>query len=108
VLWLKGKQSVETGQTHPSSLEKLSEHQHSDGSWGSKISYVHDRLLSTLAVVLLLNRFGRRNHDDKQRLAGERYIWQHIGQLHYDAHRTIALEMLLPSLLAEKPFYDVG
>ena len=86
---------------YPSSLEKLREHQHSDGSWGSKISYVHDRLLSTLAVVLLLSRFGRRNHDEKQRLAGERYIWQHISQLHYDAHRTIALEMLLPSLLAE-------
>ena len=86
---------------YPNSLEKLREHQHSDGSWGGEISYVHDRLLSTLSVVLLLSRFGRRKRDQEQQLAGVRYIWQHIGKLHYDAHRTIGFEMLLPSLMAE-------
>jgi halimadienyl-diphosphate synthase len=86
---------------YPNSLERLREHQHSDGSWGSEIPYVHDRLLSTLSAVLLLSRFGRRKRDQEQQLAGVRYIWQHIGKLHYDAHRTIGFEMLLPSLLAE-------
>jgi halimadienyl-diphosphate synthase len=86
---------------YPYVLEELRERQRSDGSWGSRIPYVHDRLLSTLAVVLVLSRFGDRRRDQEQRLAGERYIWQHVGQLHYDAHRTIGFEMLLPTFLAE-------
>ncbi len=86
---------------YPHLLEALTERQRPDGSWGGQIPYVHDRLLSTLAVVLLLKRFGRRRHDQEQRLAGERYIWQHASRLHHDAHRTIGFEMILPSLLAE-------
>ncbi len=86
---------------YPHLLEALAERQHPDGSWGSQIPYVHDRLLSTLAVVLLLRRHGHRQRDREQRLAGERYIWQHVGQLHYDAHKPVGFEMILPTLLAE-------
>lgn len=58
-------------------------------------------MLTTLAIILLLARFGRRRQDYAQRLAGERYIWQHADRLRYDAHRTVGFEMILPSLLAE-------
>jgi halimadienyl-diphosphate synthase len=86
---------------YPHLLQTLTDRQHRDGSWGSLVPYVHDRLLSTLAVVLLLSRFGGRQRDREQRLAGERYIWQHLDQLHHDAHRTIGFEMILPALMAE-------
>ena len=86
---------------YPNILEKLTGRQRSDGSWGSRIRYIHDRLLSTLAVVLVLSNFGGRQRDREQLLAGERYIWRHVDQLRHDAHRTIGFEMLLPTLLAE-------
>jgi halimadienyl-diphosphate synthase len=86
---------------YPDILEKLSECQRSDGSWGSRIHYVHDRLLNTLSVILVLSSFGSRQRDREQLQAGVRYIWQHVSRLRYDAHRTIGFEMLLPTLLAE-------
>lgn len=86
---------------YPHLLQELAGRQHPDGSWGGRVPYIHDRLLSTLAVVLLLSRFGHRERDRERRLAGERYIWQHVGQLHYDAHKTIGFEMILPTLLVE-------
>lgn len=86
---------------YPNLLRWLAARQHPDGSWGSRVPYIHDRLLTTLAVVLLLVRFGHRQQDKVQRQAGELYIWQHVGQLHHDAHETIGFEMILPTLLAE-------
>ena len=86
---------------YPDLLVSLLERQHPDGSWGGKIPYVHDRLLTTLAIVLLLVRFGRRQRDRAQRLAGERYIRQHARKLRYETHRTVGFEMILPTLLSE-------
>jgi halimadienyl-diphosphate synthase len=45
---------------YPDLLRELLERQHPDGSWGGRIPYVHDRFLTTLAIVLLLARFGNR------------------------------------------------
>jgi halimadienyl-diphosphate synthase len=92
---------------YPHLLSYLMSRQHTDGSWGSQIPYVHDRLLTTLVMVVLLARFGNREHDQVQRLAGERYIWQHAGQLHYDAHRTVGFEMILPTLLTEAREWNI-
>lgn len=86
---------------YPDLLRQLLERQHPDGSWGGRIPYTHDRLLTTLVIVLLLIRFGHRQHDHAQRRAGERYIWQHAHNLQYEAHRTVGFEMILPTLLAE-------
>ncbi|MDQ3436516.1 MAG: hypothetical protein M3491_04120 [Actinomycetota bacterium] len=86
---------------YPDLHAQLLERQHADGSWGGTIPYAHDRLLTTLAIVLLLARFGRRQRDHAQRLAGERYIWQHARQLRHEAHRTVGFEMILPTLLSE-------
>ncbi len=86
---------------HPRLMSHLMGRQHPDGSWGSQIPYVHDRLLTTLAVVLLIARFGSRQRDKDQQVEGERYVWRHAGELHRDLHRTIGFEMILPTLLAE-------
>ena len=87
--------------SYPDLLPWLMDRQHPDGSWGSRVPYIHDRILTTLAVVLLLARFGHRQQDELQRRAGEHYIWQHVGRLHYDAHKPVGFEMILPTLLAE-------
>lgn len=86
---------------YPHLLETLTERQHPDGSWGSRVPYIHDRLLSTLAVVLLLRRFGHRRQDKEQRLAGQRYIWQNASRLYHEPHKPVGFEMILPTLLAE-------
>ncbi len=86
---------------YPEVLQHLMARQRPDGSWGSQVPYIHDRLLTTLAIVLLLARFGHRRQDRAQRIAGERYIWQHADRLDHDAHRTVGFEMILPTLLAE-------
>jgi halimadienyl-diphosphate synthase len=85
---------------YPHLLQALMERQHPDGSWGSRAPYVHDRVLSTLAV-LLLRRFGHRRYNREQWLAGERYIWEHTGELEHDVHPTVGFEMILPVLLDE-------
>ena len=86
---------------YPELLRWLGDRQHPDGSWGSQVPHIHDRLLSTLAVVVLLARFGSRQQDKVQQRAGEHYIWQHVVHLHHDAYKTIGFEMILPTLLAE-------
>jgi hypothetical protein len=58
-------------------------------------------VLSTLAVVLLLSRFGNRRRDYEQCAAGERYIWRHAGKLEHDVHPTVGFEMILSALLGE-------
>ena len=86
---------------YPDLLRRLLERQHPDGSWGGRIPYAHDRLLTTLAIILLLHRFGNRQRDHAQRRAGERYIWQHARNLQYEPHQTVGFEMILPTLLRE-------
>ncbi len=86
---------------YPDLLRQLVERQHHDGSWGGRIPYAHDRLLTTLAIILLLLRFGNRQRDHAQRRAGERYIWQHVRNLQYEPHQTVGFEMILPTLLHE-------
>src|SRR5919107_804114 len=58
--------------SYPDVLPTLLERQHSDGGWGSRVSHSHDRLLTTLAVVLLLD---------------------------HDGQATVGFELLLPALL---------
>ena len=86
---------------YPHLIHCLTKRQNSDGSWGGRIPYAHDRLLSTLAVVLLLSRFGHRQRYHEQRLAGERYIWRHAGDLQEDFEPTAGFELILPALLEE-------
>jgi halimadienyl-diphosphate synthase len=86
---------------HPELLEYLAEKQHPDGSWGAEIPHAHDRLLSTLSVILLLAKHGSRQRDREKLRAGEHYLWQSIMWLRHDPQRTVGFEMILPTLLAE-------
>src|ERR671910_904011 len=86
---------------YPHLIHYLTKRQNPDGSWGGRIPYAHDRLLSTLAVVLLLSRFGHRQRYYEQRSAGERYIWRHAGDLQEDIEPTAGFELILPALLEE-------
>src|SRR3712207_5961196 len=61
----------------PSALNWITTHQHADGSWGSAVRYEHDRIICTLAALIPLARFGRRESDRWQLQRGERYLWQH-------------------------------
>src|SRR5215217_1766057 len=86
---------------YPHLIHYLTQRQNPDGSWGGRIPYAHDRLLSTLAVVLLLGRIGHRQRYHEQRLAGECYIRRHAGDLQENFEPTAGFELILPALLEE-------
>jgi halimadienyl-diphosphate synthase len=85
--------------SYPDVLPTLLERQHPDGGWGSRVSHSHDRLLTTLAVVLLLARFGNRRRDKERQAVGEHYIWRVARELDHDGQATVGFELLLPALL---------
>src|SRR3712207_6878732 len=73
---------------YPNLLEELASRQHPDGSWGGRVPYGYDRLLTTLSVVLLLARVGSRHRDHERRMIGERFVWQHADKLEREVHRS--------------------
>lgn len=86
---------------YPHLMDYLTDRQHPDGSWGSQISHTHDRVLTTLAIVLLIARFGSRQRDKARQTEGQRYIWRHTSEIYRETHRTVGFEMILPALLTE-------
>jgi halimadienyl-diphosphate synthase len=84
----------------PGALRWLLRNQMWDGSWGSEIEYIHDRLLSTIAAVnaLCLNDSAKY----RERIAmGIDYLWDNLDRLDEDPYETIGSELLLPTLLEE-------
>lgn len=88
---------------YPHLLDWLMDRQHPDGSWGGQVPYAHDRLLTTLSIVVLLTRLARADgsRHGTQRSAGEAYLREHAGDLREGLHRTIGFELILPALLDE-------
>src|SRR3954467_6844132 len=82
----------------PSALSWITAHQDPDGSWGSLIKYEHDRVICTLAALIPLVKFGRRDSDIMQIRRGERYLWQHAHLLPNEPSELVTFELLLPSL----------
>ena len=88
-------------------LEWLCENQLSDGSWGAERPfYYHDRVISTLAVMLTLTRRGRRSQDkvqiEKGLLALERITSGATQGLTADPNgATVGFEMIVPTLVSE-------
>ena len=83
-------------------LEWLRTHQLPDGSWGALTPlYHHDRVISTLAALIALVLNGAP--EDQQRIRAALPALQYsLANLDEDiAGRTVAFEMLLPSLVAE-------
>ena len=83
----------------PESLQWLVEHQAADGSWGGEVRYEHDRILSTLAALAPLSRFGQRDVDQACVARGTRYLWQHGHLLAGEPIELVGFELLLPSLV---------
>ena len=83
-------------------LDWLREHQLPDGSWGaSEPHYYHDRLISTLAAMIALGKWG--NDKDCARLQRARLgLDISVRGLRADpTGETVGFEMIAPSLLAE-------
>ena len=79
----------------------MTAHQNADGSWGGPWAYFHDRLISTLRVILTLNGWHLRRGDRLAIERGIRYIWQNAARLTLDPYETVAFELIFPTLLAE-------
>jgi halimadienyl-diphosphate synthase len=84
---------------YPAALNWISNNQCLDGSWGSAIKYEHDRILCTLAALIPLVKYGRREKDRQQVARGERYLWQHSHLLRTEADQLVGFELLLPTLM---------
>jgi len=89
------------------SLAWLAENQLPDGSWGAAAPmYYHDRVLCTLAAMIVLTYRGRRGQDkiqiEKGRLALERIVGGATQGLQADPNgATVGFEMIAPTLAAE-------
>lgn len=78
-------------------LLRLTERQRPDGSWGAAVGHGHDRVLTTISVLLMV---ADRGPQERRRLeAGQGYLWRHVGALSKDPHHTVGFEMLLPTLV---------
>lgn len=88
-------------------LEWLIENQLPDGSWGAAAPlYYHDRVISTLAAMIALTKYGRRALDRAQiergLIALEKITKQTTKDLTADPNgATIGFEMIVPTLVAE-------
>lgn len=85
---------------YPHLTQKLLARQREDGSWGSQVPHAHDRLLTTLAVVISLHGLEDPGAQ-KARTAGERYLREHKDGFDPESDRTIGFELIFPALLEE-------
>jgi halimadienyl-diphosphate synthase len=83
----------------PETLEWLRRNQYPNGSWGARIEYFHDHIISTLAAIVALAVCGDRSRDAEAIQRGERYIRQNVRFLHYDPCETVGFELIVPVLL---------
>ncbi|CAA9258093.1 MAG: hypothetical protein AVDCRST_MAG26-2204 [uncultured Chloroflexia bacterium] len=83
----------------PMTLAWIPERQLPDGSWGSYVPYVPERIVCTLSALVALARFDQEGSFRSQILAGERYLWQHVHILGSEPCELVAFELLLPSLI---------
>jgi len=85
----------------------LSEHQLSDGSWGTEFPfYYHDRVICTLSAMISMNYRGRRHLDKVQiqngLLALEKVTATATQGLRLDTNgATVGFELIVPTLVAE-------
>src|SRR5262245_57880634 len=78
----------------PTALQWLVDHQNPDGSWGGAVRYEHDRVLCTLAALVPLAIFGRRDADHESVASGTRYLWQHGHLLKTESIQPVGFELL--------------
>jgi halimadienyl-diphosphate synthase len=96
------------GPRWPELTDWLLEHQWLDGSWGSIITYYHDRVLCTLAAIIALKQNCQNEESSQAIELGERYIWNHLHFLRQDPIELAGFELLLPTLLKEARALDLA
>jgi halimadienyl-diphosphate synthase len=87
--------------------EWLREKQLPDGSWGSPNLHYHDRIVCTLAAIIALQECEPSPQDSQRIHHGEKFIWQNLGRLHFDAHDTIGFPVLAVSLIREAKRFNL-
>jgi halimadienyl-diphosphate synthase len=85
----------------PKSLLWLITSQYEDGSWGAKIEYQYDRLISTLASIIAFKKTHKAEKFKKIIELGEDYIWYNIKSLQNEPQETVSFELLFPSLMSD-------
>lgn len=76
----------------------LIDQQHSDGSWGSVLGYIHDRVINTLAVIIAWKELG---FYDQGITKAEAYLARAIPNLKKEVVETIGFEFTFPNLIEE-------
>lgn len=89
------------GRGFDEALDWVRQHQRADGSWGGEFLHYHDRFISTLASLITLRSCGTDAADDTRIQAGETFLWNEIGRLHFDADDTIGFPVLAVPLVQE-------
>jgi halimadienyl-diphosphate synthase len=88
----------------PEALDWLLARQQADGSWGTRLNYHHDRVLSTLVAALTLahwqDEFGADVWPGRLE-AAQRAIWRDVPGTRNDPYDTIGFELIVPTLLDE-------
>ena len=85
----------------PDALAWLRQHQHADGSWGSRLVHYHDRVICTLNALLALAEYGTAATDAAAIRRGEISLRHNVAQLECDAHDTVGFELIVPTLLQQ-------
>lgn len=104
--WIARLQDID-GQMSLDALQWICENQQPDGSWGApRVMYYHDRVISTLAVMLALTRRGRRASDkwqiEKGLAALEKITAGATRGLAADPNgATVGFELIVPTLIHE-------
>lgn len=99
--WMAQLRDADGRPRWPDLIDWLIEHQHPDGSWGGHIEYYHDRIISTLTVLIALQKNGHSLRAQKAIKSAEEYVWNHLHLLHRDPFELAGFELLLPTLLEE-------
>lgn len=84
---------------YPRCRNWLLAHQHPDGSWGARLEFFHDRVISTLAAVNALAATSTEAYALRQLERGIAYVEQALPRLAEDVSDTIGFELLLPALV---------
>lgn len=101
IAWLARLRGEQGGLRWPYLISWLLENQHGDGSWGGKIEYYHDRIVSTLAALMALQESAPGPDTREAIHRGETYLWRHTHLLGADPSIPRAFELIFPTLLTE-------